>query len=318
MLAELQSAPTGKAGGPTVPGEHAPPTCNPPCTRGELCSPAGQCVSACNPRCPPGQACTDAGQCVPSASSTMSAPPPVPTTAYPSAGVYPGAPPTTAYPSAGVYPGAPPATTYPSAGVYPGAPPTAMSAPPDDPKTRRMNARPAWSLYVGIGGGEYDGHEVQTGSASSTGTITSYTRLKHEGLVLDAGFGFRKYLTRIMGVQARGSLLLGFGKGTLVGGFADATLRLGPFGRGFPIFFGLGPALGPAFLNHSGHSGAAAFGGGVAEVGFLFGATDRIEIVLRTYAGAGTIRRSRRRSPRLLPNSLRGLPPLSPAPRELF
>jgi hypothetical protein len=251
--------------------------CFPPCRSGYLCSPTQQCVSACNPVCPQGQECTDSGQCVPSAA--------------PAAGAYTA--PAGSYPSAGIYQGAPPATAaYTSAGAYAAAPTPRPAI--EDAKDRRRHAHAAWSVYAGLGGGETKLGYVYAANGEDIATI------KHEGATFVGGVGVRSYFTRIMGMQARASILVGQGKGVVLATPADATLRLGPFGEGFPWFFGLGPFVGAAYGQRTGTdttttpstqktgSTVTAFGGGVAETGFLFGDGDRLEIAARGYVGAGT------------------------------
>ncbi len=160
--------------------------------------------------------------------------------------------------------------------------------PPDanDPKERRLHAPLSWSIYAGAGYGRGEEGYVQLdGDALSES-------LKQEGPVVTAGFGFRKYFTSVLGVQARASLLIGAGKGFVAGGLADGTLRFGPFGAGFPWFFGGGLFLGPAYLARDSGSDVKMFGGGVAETGFLFGDGDRIEVTLRAYVGAASLLQS--------------------------
>jgi hypothetical protein len=153
-----------------------------------------------------------------------------------------------------------------------------------------------WSVYAAIGGGQTKlGYIYQ----ANGGELNS---LKHQGVTFVGGFGFRRYFTPILGLQARGSLLFGEGKGVIVGIPLDATVRLGSFAEGFPWFVGLGPFVGSVYGQRTGldysvpsappvertGSLSTPFGGGVAEAGFLLGDGDRWEVAVRLYYG-GTL-----------------------------
>lgn len=251
FIVGVVSRPIARADAPAGDG-----ACFPACRPGFVCSPAGQCVSACNPACAAGQECTAQGLCVAAQGGMV-------------------APETSSEPN-------PDAVEKTATPLGP------------DVKDRRLAAPLSWAVSAGIGGGHGEGaHYLATDMMGNTDD----PRLEHNGPVVTGGFGLRKYFTRIMGAQARASVLLGVGDGFVFGVLADGTLRIGPFGAGFPLFLGGGPYLGTTFISSTSHgfvsgamgSGLGLMGGGVAEVGFLFGEGDRLEIVLRTYVGFGEL-----------------------------
>ena len=251
FLVRLAAEPVALA---DAPGARATDACFPACRSGFVCSPSLQCVSACNPACAADQECTADGQCVASTQSQTQ----TQTQSQSQSQTQ---------------------TVVPANAA--GEPPP----DPNDPKERRLRAPMSWSIYAGAGYGQAEDGYITIDEPG--GSISEH--LKHEGPVATAGFGFRKYFTRVLGLQARGSLLIGTGKGFLTGAVADGTLRIGPFGPGFPIFFGGGLFLGPAVLARDSQTGEKLFGGAVIEVGFMFGDGDRFELVLRAYGGAASL-----------------------------
>jgi hypothetical protein len=251
LLARLVAEPVALA---DAPGARAPDACFPTCRSGFVCSPSLQCVSACNPACAADQECTADGQCVASTQSQTQS-----------------------------------QSQSQSQSQTQTVAPNPGEVPPDtnDPKQRRLHAPISWSLYAGAGYGQAEDGYITIDDPDFGGSLTEH--LKHEGPVATVGFGFRKYFTQVLGLQARGSLLVGTGNGFLTGAVADGTLRIGPFGTGFPIFFGGGLFLGPAVMSRDGVTGEKLLGGAVIEVGFLFGDADRFELVLRAYGGAASL-----------------------------
>ena len=121
------------------------------------------------------------------------------------------------------------------------------------------------------------------------------------GISLGVGIGWRRNFTRVLGLQARGSLIAlghqGYGGGW--GSSADVTLRLGPVANVFPWYVGIGPCvdlfrLGRSLNDSEGTKSAWSSNvGGVFETGFVFGERDSLDLGLRalietSLSGGGT------------------------------
>lgn len=112
-----------------------------------------------------------------------------------------------------------------------------------------------------------------------------------EGFSLGAGIAWRRHFTRVLGLQARGSLVaLGHqGDGGGWGGAIDFTLRIGPVANAFPWYFGVGPSLDLFRLKRTIYDSSESTWnsnvGGVFETGFIFGERDSLDLGLRGLFG---------------------------------
>jgi len=188
------------------------------------------------------------------------------------------------------------------------------AAPVDDAKERRKAT--AWSVYPGLGiavveAAAFLPEQVDPDDKDAL-------RVKPVAAAVSVGFGLRRHFTRLLGYQARLSLLGGMEPGndggSMAGLAADASLRIGPVANAFPWYFGIGPMLGyyrvsqpfaefpntyEKFQNlATDHPSGqmkpgsrfdfaiyAPLAAGMAETGFLFGEDSTLDVCVRGFFG---------------------------------
>jgi hypothetical protein len=160
-----------------------------------------------------------------------------------------------------------------------------------DPKAARQKL--IWVLYGSIGGAYAETHLAEEDLDEGAFEYEFDT----EAALFQAAYGFRRYYSRVFGVQARATVLAATGPSSsrASGVLVDGSVRLGPVGVAFPWFFGIGAFLGPMWVQGSTHesedsdddvhSRLGIYGGGIAETGFIFGEGDAIEIAARSVFG---------------------------------
>lgn len=268
--------------------------CRPACRSGFTCV-DGTCVSECNPPCPDGQVCTD-GECLAPAAAAPS------TAAAPPAGAPPTAPPPSFGPSASAA-GQGNGGWVQSTGS---GPPSAPGPGGDAWRAERRRIRRLLHLvgYVGLGMAHY--FHLPSDDGVSIHGENGEALL---GFHANVGFGFRWNFSYVVGVQARLSLGLtpalsaGIAEGPFcdssdgcesvsalsVGVGADVTFRVGPFAQAFPMYLGIGGWLSGQSLSASGdtldYGGFWLGGGGTAELGFVFGGQENLDLGVRASAG---------------------------------
>jgi hypothetical protein len=157
-------------------------------------------------------------------------------------------------------------------------------------------SRDTWLVHAGLGYGIVQIYTLRPDNIEPPGddpfNVTPYRNLDAIAPALSAGFAFHRQRGGVVGVRLQLTLLAGsdFGDQTMLAGFLDGTVRIGPVSRSFPWLLGFGGLLGAATIRGrypneiTPPTGRASvpYVGAKVETGFAF---DQVELVADLWLG---------------------------------